>query len=59
MAIASITLSDRPQFHDTGLPISQIASELYAPVNGGLYLGGRFAPEALKVEGMRNYEKKN
>lgn len=55
MAIASITFSDKGQFNNTPLPISQIAIELYAPVSGGLFLGGKFAPDALKVDGIKDY----
>lgn len=54
MAIASITMSDKPQFEATGLPISQIAIELYQPLTGGIFLGGRFAPENLKVKDMKD-----
>jgi len=55
MAIASITMADTPQFEQIGLPISQIAIELYKPISGGLFLGGRFAPDGLKVDGMHDY----
>jgi hypothetical protein len=55
MAIASVTMSDKANFGETNLPVSQISIELYAPVTGGLYLGGRFAPESLKVKGMEDY----
>ena len=55
MAIASLTEADASAFAETGLPISQIAIELYTPLTGGLYLGGRFAPESLKVKRMKNY----
>lgn len=48
MAIASITFSDKPKLKGVKLPISQIAIELYAPLKGGLSLGGTFAPAALK-----------
>jgi hypothetical protein len=58
MAIASITFADKPRFKETPLPISQIAIELYQPVSGGLFLGGRFAPEGLKVPKMRDYTSK-
>lgn len=58
MAIASITLADKPRFKETPLPISQISIELYQPVSGGLFLGGRFAPEGLKVPKMRDYTPK-
>ena len=55
MAVASITLGDKPQFEGTSLPISQISIELYRPLAGGLFLGGRFAPEGLKVPGVHDY----
>ena len=54
MAIASVTMADSAHFADTMLPISQIAIELYQPLPGGLFLGSRFAPDGVKVEGMRN-----
>ncbi len=54
MAIASITMADQAQFEATKLPISQIAIELYRPASGGIFLGGRFAPDALKVPGLRS-----
>lgn len=53
MAIASITMADKAPGDVTTLPISQIAIELYRPLPGGLALGGRFAPAAIKVPGMR------
>ncbi len=52
MAITSITMADSAHFAETSLPISQIAIELYKPLPGGLFLGSRFAPEGVKVEGM-------
>ena len=54
MAIASLTMSGKPHFKDSTLPISQIAIELYQPVPGGVYLGGRFAPESVKVQNMKD-----
>lgn len=59
MAIASITFADASQFEETGLPISQIAIELYQPVTGGIYLGGRFAPDTVEAKGIRNVSPKN
>ena len=53
LAIASLTLADKAPGDVTTLPISQIAIELYTPLPGGLALGGRFAPGAIKVPGMR------
>jgi hypothetical protein len=52
LAIASITLSDKPQVSGVQLPVSQIAIELYAPLPGGLAAGGRFAPSTVKVKGL-------
>ena len=52
LAIASLTMSDRPQVAGVQMPISQIAIELYAPLPGGLAAGGRFAPAAMKVPGL-------
>jgi hypothetical protein len=52
LAIASLTLSDKPQVNGVQLPVSQIAIELYAPLPGGLSSGGRFAPGTVKVKGL-------
>ena len=51
LTIASITVSPNPGVG--GHPISQIAIELYRPLNGGIAIGGRFAPESLKVPHMQ------
>jgi hypothetical protein len=58
LAIASITFAEKPHFKETPLPISQISIELYRPVSGGISLGGRFAPEGLKVPRLRDYTPK-
>jgi hypothetical protein len=58
LAIASITFADKPRFKETPLPISQIAIELYQPITGGLFLGGRFAPDGLKVPRIKDYTPK-
>ena len=52
MAIASLTMTDKPQVDGVQLPVSQIAIELYAPLPGGLAAGGRFAPSSVKVQGL-------
>jgi hypothetical protein len=52
MAIASLTMSDKPQVPGVQIPVSQIAIELYAPLPGGLAAGGRFAPATVKVKGL-------
>lgn len=55
LTIASITMLDKPEFEESRLPVSQMAIELYTPVTGGLFLGGRFAPDELKVADMHDY----
>lgn len=55
MAIASITMTDKPKFDGLSLPISQISIELYTPVTGGIFFGSRFAPDALKVDNMQDF----
>jgi quinol monooxygenase YgiN len=49
LAIASLTYADTAQVTAVKMPISQIAIELYAPLPGGLAVGGRFAPASVKV----------
>ena len=48
LAIASVTPNDKPTKEDPS-PFKQIAIELYRPLGGGLAIGGRFAPERMKV----------
>jgi hypothetical protein len=52
LAIASLTMADTAQVAGVQMPISQIAIELYAPLPGGLAVGGRFAPGTVKVPGL-------
>lgn len=52
MAIASLTMSEKPQVPGVQMPVSQIAIELYAPLPGGIAAGGRFAPATVKVKGL-------
>ena len=53
LAIASVTLSGAPPANAEDLKsVPQIAIELYAPLPGGLAVGGRFAPSTVKVPGM-------
>ena len=54
LAIASLTMSNQPP-KGSPLPISQIAIELYQPLPGGVFVGGRFAPNSVKVPGMRDF----
>lgn len=43
IAVATLTMSDKPN-PDAGLPVSQIAVELYTPAKGGFARGGNFLP---------------
>ena len=52
LAIASLTMADKTQVAGVQLPVSQIAIELYAPLPGGVAVGGRFAPATVKVPGL-------
>jgi heme-degrading monooxygenase HmoA len=37
-------------------PMTTIGIELYGPLPGGVAVGGRFAPEAIKVKGLREFD---
>jgi len=53
LAVASITLDmAKARSGDLKGATSQIAIELYAPLPGGLAVGGRFAPSTVKVPGL-------
>lgn len=56
MAVASITLEGKPT-RDRPLPFKQIAIEIYQPLGGGVSIGGRFAPDTMKVPVPRRAEK--
>jgi hypothetical protein len=58
LVVASITMSDKPAVQGFRMPISQIAMELYTPLPGGAAVGGRFAPDSVKVPGLRDYTPK-
>jgi hypothetical protein len=55
LAIASLTMPDSASAKNPGelrTAVTQIAIELYAPLPGGLAVGGRFAPSTVRVPGM-------
>jgi len=58
LAIASLTWAPQAELEQTSLPVSQIAIELYQPLPGGVFLGGRFAPDNLPVPAMLDYTPK-
>jgi quinol monooxygenase YgiN len=56
LAIVSVKLADGPKPDGSAIPISSIGIELYGPLPGGVAVGGRFAPEAVKVRGLREID---
>jgi hypothetical protein len=53
LTIASLTIDRaKMQSGDFKSATTQIAIELYAPLPGGLAVGGRFAPSTVKVSGL-------
>jgi hypothetical protein len=52
LAVASLTIPTAPTDGNLAAATTQIAIELYAPLPGGLAVGGRFAPSTLKVPGL-------
>jgi hypothetical protein len=51
MAVASVTINEE-RTKENPRPFKQIAIELYRPLPGGLSLGGRFAPDKMKVPAL-------
>ena len=52
MVVASLTPNEKPT-QENPQPFTQIAIEIYQPLGGGLAIGGRFAPEKMKVPGRK------
>lgn len=48
MALASISFTGEPAIKDSPIPFSQIAIELFAPLTGGLSIGGGFSPDEFR-----------
>ena len=51
LAIVSVKFTEATE--DRPRAISSIGIELYGPLPGGVAVGGRFAPETVKVRGLR------
>ena len=51
LAIVSVKFAEASE--DRPRAISSIGIELYGPLPGGVAVGGRFAPEVVKVRGLR------
>ncbi len=56
LTIVSVKLVEAPKPGAPSPSIASIGIELYGPLPGGVAVGGRFAPPALKVRGLREIE---
>ena len=56
LTIVSVKFAGAPALGASAPRIVSIGIELYAPLPGGVAVGGRFAPEALKVPGLRDID---
>lgn len=56
LTIVSVKFADQPAAGATVRAITSIGIELYGPLPGGIAVGGRFAPEALTVKGLREID---
>ena len=56
LAIVSVKFADPPSGDAAPRRIASIGIELYGPLPGGVAAGGRFAPAAVKVRGLREIE---
>ena len=55
LTIVSVKFADPPKT-DGSPSITAIGIELYGPLPGGVAVGGRFAPDAVKVRGLREID---
>jgi hypothetical protein len=56
LTIVSVRFADAPAPGATAPAITSIGIELYGPLPGGVAVGGRFAPDAVKVRGLREID---
>ena len=56
LTIVSVKFADAPAPGATAPAITSIGIELYGPLPGGVAVGGRFAPDAIKVRGLREID---
>ena len=55
LTIVSVKFADPPK-PESPPTITAIGIELYGPLLGGVAVGGRFAPDAVKVRGLREID---
>ena len=56
LTIVSVSFKDSPKADSITRSIASIGIELYGPLPGGVAVGGRFAPAAIKVPGLREID---
>ena len=56
LTIVSVKFADAPEPGASAPRIVAIGIELYGPLPGGVAVGGRFAPAAVKVPGLRDID---
>ena len=56
LALVTLKLSNAQPTAAAPLPIQSIGIELYTPLPDGVAVGGRFAPSAVKVPGLRELD---
>ena len=56
LAIVSVKFAEGASAGGPAMPIASIGVELYTPLPGGIAVGGRFAPETIKVKGLREID---
>jgi hypothetical protein len=57
LALVTLKLADAP-VQGSPIPIETIGIELYAPLPDGIAVGGRFAPQSVRVLGLRQIDVK-
>jgi hypothetical protein len=56
LALVTLKLGDGSPTAASPMPIQRIGIELYTPLPDGVAVGGRFAPAAVKVPGLREFD---
>ena len=55
LALVTLKLTDKA-VPGSPIPIDTIGIELYTPLPDGVVVGGRFAPQSIKVPGLRQFD---
>lgn len=58
LALVTLRPSDQAPSSSLPVPMQTIGIELYTPLPGGVAVGGRFSPEAVRIPGLRRVDLK-